>query len=78
MVGIPAAIAARVSVSNLSPTASGFCASMSLADAVMISGSGLPVEAGRRFVALVTAATRAPLPIAMPSSVGSVESRLVA
>jgi hypothetical protein len=43
-----------------------------------ISGCGLPAETGTTPVAFVTAATREPLPTAIPRSVGSVASRFVA
>ena len=44
----------------------------------MISGKGLPATCGVRFVAVSTAATKAPLPGAIPCSTGMVRSTLVA
>ena len=78
MLSIPAATAPLMSVSRLSPMASGRSASIRAAAARKISGSGLPAERGVAPVDTATAVTRDPLPTMRPRSRGIVLSRFVA
>ena len=67
---MPAHVPASMSVSSRSPTTSGARAPTRSTDSRMSGANGLPATTGARPVAAETAATRVPLPGAIPSGGG--------